>query len=111
VYIGKTGMLIGVIPFAKSPAVPAQSATDQLKKPLFRGFNSQLKNATTNPKQFPAFSRLGMFNMYPHARSIKSISKKKRSKNRTQDERMAAMVKITVKMNQAQIHTPSAFAN
>jgi hypothetical protein len=50
-----------------------------------------------NPNEFPAFSKPGLLSMYPQARSIKSMSKKNRSRNKTQDDLIAATVKITAK--------------
>jgi hypothetical protein len=42
---------------------------------------------------------------------MRTMSKKKRSRNKTQEERIAATVKITVRMNQAQRYMARAFGN
>jgi hypothetical protein len=49
--------------------------------------------------------------MYPQARRSRTMSRKKRSRNNTQEERMAAIVKITVRMNQAQRYIARALGN
>jgi hypothetical protein len=42
---------------------------------------------------------------------MRTISRKKRSKNSTHEDLMAAIVKITVRMNQAQRYIAKAFGN
>jgi hypothetical protein len=42
---------------------------------------------------------------------MRTISKKKRSRNKTHEERIAATVKITVRMNQARRYMARAFGN
>jgi hypothetical protein len=73
--------------------------------------NSQLKNATTNPNALPAVCRAMLLSIYPHASSNNTMSRTKRSKNKIQLDRMAAMVKITVKINQAQRYIARALGN
>jgi hypothetical protein len=46
--------------------------------------------------------------IYPTARSNNSISRKNKVRKRTQELRMAAIVKMTVRMNQAQQYMPRA---
>jgi len=109
VYIGNTGILIGVIP-ANKPAVPAQSTPRSACIQLQAG-NLQLKKATTNPKALPAVSNLVSLSMYPHPRRRRTISRKNRSRNKTQEDRIAAIVKITVRMNHAQRYIARALGN
>ena len=71
----------------------------------------QDKKATTNPNPLPTLSKVVLPSIYPHARNIKSMSKKKRSRNNIQDDRIAAMVNITVKMNHAQTYMANACGN
>jgi hypothetical protein len=75
------------------------------------GDNLQLKNATTNPNALPAVSNRESLSMYPQARRRSTMSRKNKSRNNTQEERIAATVKMTVRMNQAQRYMARAFGN
>jgi hypothetical protein len=74
-------------------------------------YNLQLKIATTKPTELPAVRRLGLFNMYPHANRIRSRSRNAKSKNKTQEDLIAAIVNIIVKINQAHMYMASAWGN
>jgi hypothetical protein len=102
---------MGVIPFANSPAVPAQSTFWSARVQIMIYIILQLKKATTKPKALPAVSNLVSLSIYPHARRRSTISRKNKSRNNTQEERMAAIVKITVSINQAQRYMARALEN
>lgn len=73
-----------------------------------KGKDLQLQKATTNPTEFAANKVLELSNMYPQASKINSMSRKNKVNQSTQELLMAAMVKITVRMNQAQQYMPRA---
>ena len=69
------------------------------------------RNATTNPTELPALSSDSIPVIYPHASSSNSTSRKKRSRKRIQEDLIAAIVKMTVRMNQAQTYIARACGN
>jgi hypothetical protein len=60
------------------------------------------------PTELAASRVLGLFIIYPIANNKSSISRKNSVNHSTQELRMAAMVNMTVKINQAQQYMPSA---
>lgn len=114
--MAKVGSSIGVSPPDHSPAHPAQSSKHNQHEVQRRGcehnfkkgIDLQLQKATTKPTEFAATRVVELFNMYPQAKRINSMSRKKRVNHNTHELRIAAMVKMTVRMNQAQQYMPSA---
>jgi hypothetical protein len=73
--------------------------------------NLQLQKATTKPTEFAARRVAELFNMYPDARRINSMSRKNRVNHNIHELRIAAMVKMAVRINQAQQYMLSALLN
>jgi hypothetical protein len=114
--MANVGNSIGVSPPAQRPAQPAQSNKEsaltyntRTGKAIPRTVEDlHAQKATTKPTLFAATRVVELFNIYPQARRINSMSRKKRVAHSTHELRIAAIVKITVRMNQAQQYMPSA---
>jgi hypothetical protein len=115
--MAKVGNSIGVNPPDHRPAQPAQSKHNQRGNQRVQKTNGkcnekeknlQLQKATTKPTEFAATRVVELSNMYPQAKRINSMSRKNRVNHSTHELRIAATVKMTVRINQAQQYMPSA---
>lgn len=64
-----------------------------------------------NPNEYEAVRTAWLFTMNPAASRINMISRKNKSRNKIQEPRIAATVKITVRMNHAHTYMASAWLN
>jgi hypothetical protein len=71
----------------------------------------QDRKHTISPKEYPAVSTPSLPTMLPQARSNRQMSRKKRSRNKTQEDLTAAIVKSTVTINHAHKYIASAWLN
>jgi hypothetical protein len=85
--------------------VSALQTTVQHTQPNLDTISTILEEVSGNQRELTAAER---DNIYPQAKRTNSMSRKKRVNHNTHELRIAATVKMTVRINQAQQYMPSA---